>query len=182
MSLDLHSIIPDPDQLLALEPEELAGLVLEHLNSLGKQSPNRAEDMLNRQHYIRPDRIAPYPRGKHQAIMQALTEAWRWLEREGLLAPRPQESAEWVFITKRGQQIKNRVDLQAFRQANLLPKGILHPVIAHKVWSQFIRREYETAVFQSFKEVEIAVRNSCGYEANDYGLPRGRKNLQSGFS
>ncbi len=147
MSRSLHSILPDHEHLLALEPEELAGYVLEHLNSLGKQSPNRAEDILNRQHYIHSDRIAKYPKEKHQAIMCALTEAWRWLEREGLLAPRPQESEEWVFITRRGQQIKSRVDLQTFRSANLLPKGILHPLIAHKVWSQFIRGEYDTAVF-----------------------------------
>ena len=34
-------IIPDADTLLALEPEELAGVILEHLNSLPEQSKNR---------------------------------------------------------------------------------------------------------------------------------------------
>ena len=31
--MSTHSIIPDPEALLALEPEELAGVILEYLNS-----------------------------------------------------------------------------------------------------------------------------------------------------
>jgi hypothetical protein len=35
----------------------------------------------------------------------------------------------------------------------------------------FIRGQYDTAVFQSFKEVEVAVRAAGGFTAADYGVP-----------
>jgi uncharacterized protein (TIGR02391 family) len=94
-------------------------------------------------------------------------EAWVWLEREGLIAPRPREtSGQWVFVTRRGKSLKNRSDFSAHQRTNLL----LHPVIAQKVWSPFIRGEYDTAVFQAFKEVEVAVRNACCYNDSFYGV------------
>jgi uncharacterized protein (TIGR02391 family) len=58
----------------------------------------------------------------------------------------------------------------AFRNANLLPKALLHPLIAQKTWSAFIRGEYDTAVFEAFKQVEIAVRANGGFSNNDYGV------------
>lgn len=175
MNPSLYEIISDSAHLLALEPEELAGYILEHLNSLGPESQNRAERLLNRQTYIHPDRVSRYPREDQQEVMKALTEAWEWLRREGLFAPRPGESEEWVFITRRGKKIKNHIDLLAFRHANLLPKTILHPIIAQKVWSHFIRGEYDTAVFQAFKEVEVAVRKAGNYQDADIGVPLMRK-------
>jgi hypothetical protein len=49
-------------------------------------------------------------------------------------------------------------EFAAYRKAALLPKGHLHPLIASKVYPAFRRGEYDTAVFQAFSEVEIAVR------------------------
>ena len=34
MTVSIHSLVPDSKALLALEPEELAGVLMEHLNSL----------------------------------------------------------------------------------------------------------------------------------------------------
>jgi uncharacterized protein (TIGR02391 family) len=57
----------------------------------------------------------------------------------------------------------------------LLPQKLLHPVIAQKVWSLFLRGEYDTAVFQAFKEVEIAVREAGGYKPENLGVDLMRK-------
>lgn len=179
MNTSFYSMIPDPELLLALDPEELAGYILEHLNSLGIQSQNRSEDLLNRQTYIHPTKLADYPQRHHEAVMRALTEAWQWLIREGLLAPRPGEKEEWVFITRRGKKIKNHVDLQAISHANFLPEKLLHPIIALKVSSQFIRGEYDVAVFQAFKEVEVAVRGACNFEDTEIGVKLMRKAFHS---
>ena len=175
----IFDIIPDPDTLLALEPEELAGLVLEYLNSL---PPESAQTLLNTHNFsIDPHVVEGYPRQRQNEIRFALMEAWVWLEREGLLAPKPNSMGEgWRFITRRGQQIRDRNGLEAYRHANLLPKQFLHPVIAQKVWSQFIRGEYDTAVFQAFKEVEVAVRECGGFPANLIGVELMRKAFQPG--
>jgi hypothetical protein len=118
MSTSIHDLIPNPDNLLALEPEELAGVVLEHLNTLSDKG-----DQLNRYNFTLHHTVAEYPREYHARLCQALMEAWVWLERESLLVPIPERSGgEWVVISRRGQQLKKAADVEAYRRANLLPR------------------------------------------------------------
>jgi uncharacterized protein (TIGR02391 family) len=42
----------------------------------------------------------------------------------------------------------------------LLPRGRLHPAIASRVYPAFLRGDYDTAVFQSFREIEVSVRQA----------------------
>src|SRR5262249_21653715 len=79
------------------------------------------------------------------------------------------------FITRRGERLKEVADAEALRKTDLLPKKLLHPVIAQKVWSLFLRGEYDTAIFQAFKEVEVAVRNAGGYDFTMLGTDLMRK-------
>jgi len=50
-----------------------------------------------------------------------------------------------------------------------LPKNSLHPIIATAVWSNFIIGKYDIAVFEAFKEVEVAVRTLRGFQLTDLG-------------
>jgi uncharacterized protein (TIGR02391 family) len=151
--------------LLGLEPEELAGVLLELFNS----APESGLD-INRHNFMLPHTVQEYPGEYQKKILRAIMEAWMWLERENLLAPLPGTTGHGYFVTKRGQRLKGRTDLAAHRRANLLPKQQLHPVIAQKVWASFLRGEYDTAVFQAFKEVEVAVRNATGFPPAEVGV------------
>ncbi len=168
--MTIHDIIPDHKALLALEPEEIAGIVLEYLNSQPLTSGS-----LNRYNFGLDHTVKGYPQEYWQELSQALMEGWIWLEREGLIAPKPGEQGDWIFITRRGKQVKNRAGLEVYRRTDLLPRHLLHPQIAQKVWSAFIRGEYDTAVFQSFKEVEVAVREKTGLPADLVGVALMRK-------
>ena len=97
-------------------------------------------------------------------------EAWMWLEREVLIAPDPKEGSNTYFLTRRGRKLLKRPDLAAYRNSNLLPKSILHPLLTEKIWGPFLRGEYDTAVFISFREVEVAVRDAAGYDSTYYGV------------
>jgi len=55
--MTMHSLIPDPDVLLALEPEELAGVVLEYLNSLDPRSSGQ----LNRYNFSLSHTVEGHP-------------------------------------------------------------------------------------------------------------------------
>lgn len=57
-------------------------------------------------------------------------------------------------------------------ESNLIPN---HPTVQQKVLPIFFQGDYDTAVFQAFKQVEIAVREAGGYEATDYGIDLMRK-------
>lgn len=166
----IPELVPDADALLALEPEELAGVVLQHLTSLGPGASS-----LNRYNFGLPHTVQGYPPAKQEAVSRALMEAWVWLEREGLLAPRPGDTGHWVFITRRGQAVASPEKVKAYRGANLLPRELLHVNLAQKVWAAFLRGDYDTAVFQAFKEVEVRVRDVGGFVATDIGVDLMRK-------
>ena len=74
----LYSLVPDAKAVLDLEPEELAGVLMEHLNSLPPS------DQLNRYNFgLDSHTVEEYPKDQREELMQALMEAWVWLEREG---------------------------------------------------------------------------------------------------
>src|SRR5687767_15499168 len=98
----IHDLLPDGDALLALEPEERAGLVLQYLSAI---DPSSASE-LNRYNFSQANTVREYPVHQQEAITLALVEAWVWLEREGLLAPQPGDiSGNWVFVTRRGRKV-----------------------------------------------------------------------------
>lgn len=167
MSTYFQYIIPNAEDVLALEPEELAGAVLEMFN----RTPNYK---YSRHNFGLIHTVAGYPQQYHEPVLRALMEAWMWLEREGMIAPIPAEEGMY-FVTRRGKQIKKAADLDSYRRADMLPKKLLHPAIAQKVWATFLRGDYDTAVFQAFKEVEVAVRNAGSFAAEDIGITLMRK-------
>jgi uncharacterized protein (TIGR02391 family) len=57
----------------------------------------------------------------------------------------------------------------------MLPKYLLHPIIARKVETAFQNAEYDTAVFQALREVEVAVRNVSGFSPTDISAALMRK-------
>ena len=65
--------------------------------------------------------------------------------------------------------------MDAYRRANRLPRQQLHPRIAQKVWASFLRGDYDTAVFQAFKDVEVRVREAAGYADTELGTNLMRK-------
>ena len=132
---------------------------------------------------MKADLLQRYPPESHDEVLFALMEAWQWLQREGFVALCPTSlssitSAGMIttyFVTRRGKKIKTPEALETYRKANLLPKGKLHSLIAQKVWSIFLQGDYDTAVFQAFKQVEVAVRKAGGYTETDYGTDLMRK-------
>src|SRR5207249_9103145 len=123
MARTIHQILPEPELLLGLEPEELAGVILEHLTSLG---PNE-RGQLNRHNFSLPHTVQGYPPPLQDRIRRALMEAWSWLEREGMIAADPVSGGigrDWVFVTRRGQRMRTAADLEAYKRAGLLPRQL----------------------------------------------------------
>ncbi|HKQ91899.1 MAG TPA: TIGR02391 family protein [Blastocatellia bacterium] len=174
--MSFHTQIPNPDDVLALEPEELAGPLLMWLNT------TYGQQIFNRQNVGQPHTVSGYPQHLQQQILRAIMEGWVWLEREGFIAPDPGQGGGWYFISRRGLRITQASQVADYRRGNLLPKEFLHPLIAEKVYSAFLRGDYDTAVFQAFKEVEVRVREAGGFTSADLGTELMRKafNPQNG--
>ena len=112
----LHSMLPDAGSVLALEPEELAGYMLEWFNAV----PNL---QLSRYNISLAHCVQDYPERQHLQLQMALMEAWVWLEGHSFIAPLPgsnNRDGDWYFVTRRGQKIKKAGDLRAYRELNKL--------------------------------------------------------------
>lgn len=66
--------------------------------------------------------------------------------------------------------MEGEADFKIFKLANLLPKENLHPKIADSVWRAFVRSEFDVAVFQAMKAVEVFVRAASGLGENLIGV------------
>lgn len=164
----LVNLVPDGQLLLAMEPEELAGILLEHFHATGAK-------LFNRRSFGQLNGLVDYPENQRPEIAAALMEAWSWLEHEGILVPKPGADSDFVVISRRGMRLRTREDLAAFRRASLLPREVLHPTITQKVWPSFLRGDYDAAVFLALKEVEVHVREAAGLGAELYGVSLVRK-------
>lgn len=164
--------IPDVAVLLALTPEELAAKLLFTMRKRGEDPQRKSmsgqgemfhfSDVTSDLWNTRPP--APYPRDKQKEVDLAFAEAWAWLEAQGLLIPSPDDNGRngWMVLSRRARAMESHAEFADFKTARLLPKEILHPRIADRVWGAFMRGEYDSAVFQAMKAVEVSVRETSG--------------------
>lgn len=157
LTMNITQALPTPESVLQFEPEELAGYVLGHFSPENDQMHPTTFLGEVEKHY-------EYDKRANRVFM----EAWAWLVREGLFVGEGDGDGEF-FFSHRGKRIRGRQDFEAYRKSNILPKLSLHPTIAERIWPNFIRGEYDTTVFQAFKEVEVAVRTAGRFAATDIG-------------
>jgi uncharacterized protein (TIGR02391 family) len=69
----------------------------------------------------------------------------------------------------------NRGQVEAYREAAILPVSLVHPEILEKSHAAFMRGDHDIAVFSAFKAVEVAVRKAGGYEEGELGIKLMRK-------
>ncbi len=166
---NLADIFPDVETVLAIEPEELGAVLIE----LWEGAANRHDDTCLVETFaselFTPGQLR-YPANKQQALYRCIAEAMSWLEREGLIIHEPGQPAPWYRRTRRGLKFKTRADFAAFRQANILPRSLLHPAIEEKTWPLFLRGDYDAAVLLAFKSVEVAVRDAGQYRDDLIGV------------
>jgi uncharacterized protein (TIGR02391 family) len=159
--LQLPQAIPDPDLLLALEPEELAAKLL----FLVRQRPHGDFSPAILAHGLGgdPSHDQPgYPQHRLKEIRDALTEAWAWLEAQGLMVPVDGTNGQNGYrrLSRRARRMESEADFLSFKIARLLPREILHPKIADPVWRAYMRCEFDVAAFQAMKAVEVSVREA----------------------
>ena len=90
METILHSL-PSPENVLELEPEELAGYVIAYLNSLPDNEQTR-QSQLNRNNFSGslfyyeqdcPPKYRALTQSERKKITEALMEAWFWVRVHG---------------------------------------------------------------------------------------------------
>jgi uncharacterized protein (TIGR02391 family) len=107
--------------------------------------------------------------GRQREIETAIAESWNWLEVQGLLVAAPGQQAGWRIFSRKAERLDSTEDLKKFAASRNIPKNKLHPRSADKVFSAFMRAEFDTAVFHAMRAVEVYVREACGYPDGEIG-------------
>lgn len=170
----LPQLIPDPETLLGLQPEELAGPLLEALNSRPDGQCHLGNFVLDLFNGVAPAYADQY----RATVGQAISLAWNWLQRESFLGAVPGNNG-WYFISRRGREIRGQDRFTAYRTATRLSRDLLHPALREDAYLAFIRGRYDAAVFEAFREVEIAVRQAVGGGPEDLGVNLMRRSFHA---
>ena len=157
----LRDFFKEPVELLRLEPEELAGILIEVIPGVSQQSGFVIEALAEP---LFPPSGGGFARSAHNDVVVALAEAMAWMVAQGLLIRNSHQPAHWMLLTRRGRGLKTRADVEAYRKGNALPIQLLQPHLAEKVHHLFVRGDHDVAVFQAFKTLEVAVRKAGGYD------------------
>ncbi len=172
----LPELIPDVDYLLGLEAEELASYILAVVSGLRQNRLVHLDHLMNSVVKLYPHSPG-YNDPRIDEIQLAITEAWNWLEVQGLLLPARGINGSNGFrvFSRRAEKMTSPDDLKIFARSRRIERDKLHPRIAQTVWSAYMRGEYDVAVFQAMKAVEVFVREAGGYGSNDLGVDLMRK-------
>jgi len=172
----LVNLIPDVQTLLDLEAPELAGVILHHLSTAPASDGilhlgNYTGTVTNNSH-----RPGGYPEQHWAEVNYRIAEAWAWLIAQGLIALRPDAgNTGWIFVTRLGRKAGTAASFTEFRKSRELPKEKLHPTIAERCFGHFIRGQFDTAVFEAYKALEISIREAGKFAARDLGPDLARK-------
>ena len=166
--------------LLALEPEELGAKLLFLLR---KRRQNQQSFFLSNllgelwPYNPLPNQNPPYPQVHMNEINLALSEAWSWLVAQGLLVSTPGQlsGSDGKVLSRRAQKFENEAEFAQYAVARMLSKDSLNPRIAKTVWLAFVRGEFDVAVFQAMKAVEVAVREASSLPDSLIGVDLMRK-------
>lgn len=174
MPSPIERLIPDVDIMLSLAPEELGYVILNWIHQKGINGKFLLEELTREVFTPGADRRTEY-QNRSEEVEKALSEAWQWLLINILIIPERGQPAGWMTLSRRGKSITSQAQFDSYRMAAAFPKSLLHPNIAERVWLDLARGQLETAVFNSFKAVEEAVRDAGGYGPTDIGIALMRK-------
>jgi len=164
--MSLEQFFPPLEITLQLEQEELAIPLLKCLI----QSQESASDNLNLHNFVISGDLHKYAGEEYRTLAAIVTESWIWLENELMLAPTPGKERQWLYVTERGKKLVSESNIARYRAAKIIPPNSLDPILATKVMPLFIRGDYDIAVFQAFKEVEIRVRKAASLPGGLLGV------------
>ena len=169
----LKTLIADPHAVVEMHPADLGGYVLENLFAIGLAHTSE----WHRGNYCNGVARAygSYETGAAPGVAFALAEAWTWLETNGLLCRDLARDGDWYLPTKRAYALKDRMGIRALVAGEQLPEHFLHETFVATVRPLFLQSRFETAVFEAFKAVEVAIRDAGGYGPEVIGVPLASK-------
>jgi uncharacterized protein (TIGR02391 family) len=154
----LRTLVPDARTILGMHTAELAGYVLESLLSAGREE----QGSWHRRNYCSQVMLDYGDRnnGGNMDVGIACSTAWAWLESNGLICRHPEQDNDWFLPTRRAREVGDRDGLSVVISNQELPEEFLHAELLVNARPLFLQSRFDTAVFEAFKSLEVAVRTA----------------------
>lgn len=171
--------LPPIDEVAAMLPEQLAPIVLQDLFEQYPRPTERAQFHIGNYsgHF---EQLGQFHRNSmrdtqwREPARQSLTEALAYLQQLGFIAPdSTQMGSGWMFITRRGREAA--ASAQAFasgRVRALFPAAVFHEALRGAPYDALIAGNFQQAVADAFRAVEVGVRDASGLAGNGVALMR----------
>ena len=108
-------------------------------------------------------------------VRAIIEEGWAYLKTNGLIVQNMEKGGLWVFISRKGKEFKDEESWDIMEAERYLPRDIMIDSFKREVWPLFIRKQYDVAIFQAFKLLEVSVRDKSGLSNDDIGVVLMRK-------
>ncbi|ANY78238.1 hypothetical protein BB934_08325 [Microvirga ossetica] len=157
---------PTLEDLLQAQPEDLGAELVLYLQIL-ERNGSLYEDGL-------PDRILELYGARTQrppGLVLIVSEALAWARRSLLVVRDMSQSSHGFIALSREGRAFTRGTLDRMRLREILPDILLHPAIRQTCLDIFNAGHYEAAVFEAFKQLEIAIRDAARLGAHEHGRP-----------
>ena len=158
--------VTDVDAFLSLPVEEVARLVLQDQKPAGSLNNSLGVGLTDYVNKLFPDKMSSdnwlYGGERREEVCIAVAEAWGWLTANGLLAPHPLRDGKYV-PTRRAEETSKPGGFEHYRNAAQIPWSLMHPTLRDFAKSDLLRGKFSGAISESFKKVEIAVREAGEY-------------------
>jgi hypothetical protein len=98
-----------------------------------------------------------YPANRLNEVILALSEAFGWLQAQGLIVDAPDgynAANGFRVFSRRARKFEDENDFANYSAARHLPKKeSLHERLRGRAWNAFMRGEFDVAVFQAMKRM-----------------------------
>ena len=100
--------------------------------------------------------------GQHKGAMRAVAEAWAWLYSHGFICHHVDHDEQWITLTRLGRTASSKDAFAKWVDEQELPFHMIDSELVDSALSLFRQGRFDTAVFESFKALEVAIRDTAG--------------------
>lgn len=170
--LEMMGFFPNIDDFIDSSIEEVGGIILDALCK--RQNPQTNVGLsISFIKYHHPVLLQSPAQETKKTLELKISEAWNWLSREGYIMVDPTQvdrviQDSYIVVTEKGRECAKNSDVSSFITFNNYSWDFLHPIIKGAAAPPFRSGKYSSAVFESFKQVEVSIKEvmpdqkSCG--------------------
>jgi uncharacterized protein (TIGR02391 family) len=113
----------------------------------------------------------PYSVQTRAEVARVIGRAWKALDDAGFIEePDPANGKNGYRVpSAAGKSAFAATDYSGVRMRSKFSRDMFHPELPDAAWNAFSVGDYDTAVFEAFKSLEVAVRSKCGFNTTEFG-------------